>query len=321
MQFAKAVEIKAEGGDPVARLLHEIRQDMASLKARLTDSRFHLTATDSTKSVQPRISMLDRFEDPLFVGPMQTLTMAWHKSSHIMRDALLKLHEEEGRPIRYSEMYDILRSFCNTVADTLNDWFDNKYKFHAAIKLFYSPKQVLTAARDDLSLDQKSIEANARRNNRLRISISKNSAFLWLDKRDNTCFAHDNLNSWDEYRNESPGWSDFYNATMVVPLRRTDILGINVPFEKFEVAGFLGVDTIIPGTEEKYPRIFGTRQDPCEVIEYMLRALADNAYCLIKKGEPVQYQSENCIEAGRNILVDKRVFKAAKELNALLLKS
>lgn len=77
--------------------------------------------------------------------------------------------------------------------------------------------------------------------------VESNTAYHYVIVQGHRYFAHDNLRSInDHYLNENPRWNEFYNSTMVVPIRYKSDDGYYLCF------GLLCADSLNPNNAELY---------------------------------------------------------------------
>jgi hypothetical protein len=75
-------------------------------------------------------------------------------------------------------------------------------------------------------------------------SINGNSSYQYLTNSSRPYYCSDNLLAQDGYLNESERWEEFYNATIVVPIRYMSSSSSSSSFVSY---GFLAVDAPNPG--------------------------------------------------------------------------
>lgn len=217
----------------------------------------------------------------------------FHNTAHLTRDLLMLLLQSADPP-PLDKVVATLSEFCTQISEFLGQLYGRKYTFRVAVKGLISNDEVVTLARD-----QRTLKARPpHKDQNVRHSLERNTAFCMLRSGQLTIYACDNLNESATYLNETPGWERLYNATAVVPIRRTFDNG------SFELAGFLGVDCMLP---QGAPRVFCVRRkgkdEPDEAIRNLLLGYADIMFALIKRGRLTQPRAN-----GRTFTTDKTNF-------------
>ncbi len=199
------------------------------------------------------------------------LCTSFHNLSHVIRDLTIN-GTKQPCP---AEVCGALVASCDVIEKLFNKLFDGRYRFRVAVKALVDENNVMTLARDT-----KTTRSLPNGYDKKRFNVHHETSFRHLLSAEQTVFACDSLATEPQYVNSTPDRRDRYNATMVVPIRRSRIDREN----KFELAGYLAIDC---KTGKAHEDIFCHEREPDAAFHNLLLAFADAMFGIIKRGRVV----------------------------------
>jgi hypothetical protein len=232
------------------------------------------------RQIRARIERKLQDDDRHFGFIFSRLTSTFHSLSHQDRDLMNRV-DNTPRSLPLHDTVETLSGFCDEVKNLFDHIFSReRLKFHVTIKAIVQSDEkanhsVAVLARDYELRKHHSFQVQDSQLQR----IHENTAFEHLLDSETTDFCDDNLNKRRHYKNSSPSWKTRYNATMVVPIRRSNVEKGDI----FELVGFVGIDCM-KNTDVKNVFCLESGENARPELKDILLGYADCIYGILKRG-------------------------------------
>jgi hypothetical protein len=194
---------------------------------------------------------------------LEVFSRTWHITTDITRDAsYFILDQKEKGVLRKELLWESLKANTQKIVDALADILSTSsgYTVCVCLKYFVTDTDGVNPKYDKKPEDyQLKVLCRSQNTDRRRITeelsqVGLNTDFLQIMKDDKSYFWSRDLTKTDQklreleqgcYSNSTPIWSQFYNSTIVVPIRiKRSIYPYDPSNERYLLLGFLCADSL-----------------------------------------------------------------------------